>query len=118
MAGKRASISSSRRGSSSEGVRGPALRSAFHRLPFQSIIARQPDQIEIMPFFDLPQDKLDTYRSSAVAPADFDSFWAATLSESRSKPLDAVFEPFDAGLKLFDVFDVTFAGFGGDKVRG
>jgi cephalosporin-C deacetylase len=71
-----------------------------------------------MPFFDLPQSQLDTYRSSAVAPADFDSFWAATLSESRSKPLDAVFEPFDAGLKLFDVFDVTFAGFGGDKVRG
>ena len=48
-----------------------------------------------MPFFDLPQSQLDTYRSSAFAPADFDSFWATTLGESRSKPLDAVFEPFD-----------------------
>jgi len=71
-----------------------------------------------MPFFDLPQSQLDSYRSSAVAPADFDSFWAATLSESRSKPLEAVFEPVDTGLKLFDVFDVSFAGFGGDRIRG
>lgn len=71
-----------------------------------------------MPFFDLPQDKLDSYRSSAVAPADFDSFWAETLSQSRSKPLEAVFEPVDTGLRLFDVSDVTFSGFGGDKVRG
>ena len=71
-----------------------------------------------MPFFDLPQSQLETYRSSAVAPADFDSFWAETLSASRSKPLDAVFEPVDLGFKLFDVFDVTFAGFGGDKIKG
>ncbi len=71
-----------------------------------------------MPFFDLPQSQLDTYRSSAVAPADFDAFWAETLTQSRAKPLDAVFEPVDAGLKLFDVFDVTYSGFGGDRVRG
>ncbi len=71
-----------------------------------------------MPFFDLPQSQLETYRSSAVAPADFDSFWAETLSASRAKPLDAVFEPVDAGLKLFDVFDVSFAGFNGDKIKG
>ena len=71
-----------------------------------------------MPFFDLPQDKLDSYRSSAVAPADFDSFWAETLEQSRSKPLEAVFEPVDTGLRLFDVADVTFSGSGGDRVRG
>ncbi|WP_423067475.1 acetylxylan esterase [Devosia sp. CN2-171] len=71
-----------------------------------------------MPFFDLPQSQLETYRSSAVAPADFDSFWAETLSTSRAKPLDAVFEPVDVGLKLFDVFDVTFSGFNGDKIKG
>ena len=71
-----------------------------------------------MPFFDLPQSQLDSYRSSAVAPADFDSFWAETLEHSRAKPLEAAFEPVDTGLKLFDVSDVTFSGFGGDKVRG
>lgn len=71
-----------------------------------------------MPFFDLPQPQLEAYRSSAVAPADFDAFWAETLEQSRAKPLDVVFEAVDAGLKLVDVFDVTFSGFGGDKVRG
>jgi cephalosporin-C deacetylase len=71
-----------------------------------------------MPFFDLPQSQLDSYRSSAVAPADFDSFWAETLEQSRAKPLEAVFEPVDTGLKLLDVADVTFSGFGGDRVRG
>jgi len=71
-----------------------------------------------MPFFDLPQSQLETYRSSAVAPADFDSFWAETLEQSRAKPLDAKFEPVETGLRMFDVFDVTFSGFGGDKVRG
>ena len=70
-----------------------------------------------MPFFDLPQSQLETYRSSAHAPADFDSFWAETLSASRAKPLEAVFEPIETGLRLFDVFDVTFAGFGGDRIR-
>ncbi len=71
-----------------------------------------------MPFFDLPQSQLETYRSRAVAPADFDAFWATTLEESRAKPLDATFEKVDAGLKLVEAYDVTFSGFGGDKVKG
>ncbi len=71
-----------------------------------------------MPFFDLAPADLSTYRSSVVAPPDFDSFWAATLAETRAVPLDAVFTPIDAGLPVFDVFDVSFAGFGGHRVRG
>jgi cephalosporin-C deacetylase len=70
-----------------------------------------------MPFFDLPQSQLETYRSSAVAPADFDAFWAATLAEARSFPLDATFTPLDIGLPVFETFDVTFSGFGGHRVR-
>jgi cephalosporin-C deacetylase len=71
-----------------------------------------------MPFFDLPQSQLETYRSKSKAPADFDTFWAETLGEARSHKLNAVFEPVDTGLSLFDVFDVTFSGFGGHRVRG
>ncbi|WP_417309642.1 acetylxylan esterase [Devosia sp.] len=70
-----------------------------------------------MPFYDLPQHELPNYRSRAVAPSDFDSFWQATLDEARSHPLDAVFEPIDAGFPIFDVFDVTFAGFAGQPVK-
>src|SRR5436190_9937652 len=115
MAGSRASTSSFRPDWLPGGVRAPALRSAFRQADFHPPSPFNPNKIVAMPFFDLPQAQLDTYRSSAVAPADFDSFWADTLSQSRAKLVDAVFEPFDAGLKLFDVFDVTFAGFGGDK---
>lgn len=71
-----------------------------------------------MPFFDLPQSQLETYRSSSKAPADFDAFWAETLGEARSHKLNAVFEPIDTGLSLFDVYDLTFSGFGGHRVRG
>lgn len=71
-----------------------------------------------MPFFDLPQSQLETYRSSAKAPADFDTFWTATLSEARSFTLDPIFERTDHGLDLFETYDVTFSGFGGHRVRG
>jgi len=71
-----------------------------------------------MPFFDLSQSELDTYRSSAKAPADFDKFWNATLSEARSFSLDPKFDRVDLGLDLFETYDVTFSGFGGHRVRG
>lgn len=71
-----------------------------------------------MPFFDLPASQLASYRSRATPPADFDAFWAATLAEARGVPLAARFEPHDAGFALFEVFDVTYAGFGGQPVRG
>ena len=71
-----------------------------------------------MPFFDLPQDKLASYRSSTPAPADFDAFWQTTLAETRQHPIDAVFTPLDYGLDAFEIFDVTFSGFGGHRIKG
>ena len=72
-----------------------------------------------MPIFDFDDpERLRAYRSTVVTPADFDAFWGSTLAEARKVPIGAEFKPFDAGLKLIDVFDVTFAGFGGHPVRG
>ena len=71
-----------------------------------------------MPFFDLPAAELPAYRSNVTAPPDFDSFWTRTLGEAREHDLDAQFEPYDAGLAAFEVFDVTYAGFGGHRVKG
>ena len=71
-----------------------------------------------MPLFDLPLDQLQTYRSPDTAPADFDAFWARTLAETRAHPLGAAFEPLDAGLRTIESFDVTFAGYGGQPVKG
>ena len=71
-----------------------------------------------MPFPDLMPDVVGHYRSKAVAPPDFDGFWAETLAEVRTHPLDARFDRVDAGLPLFDVYDLTYRGSGGHPVRG
>jgi cephalosporin-C deacetylase len=71
-----------------------------------------------MALFDLPLDELRAYRSRSAEPADFDAFWSATLEEARGYPLDARFEPVPTGLSTVDVYDATFAGFGGHPVKG
>ena len=71
-----------------------------------------------MPFIDMPLEELQAYRPPRVEPADFDAFWQQTLAEAARHPLDARFEPYDAGLKTVDVFDVTFAGYGGQPIKG
>src|SRR5512144_1211389 len=71
-----------------------------------------------MAFFDLPLEKLQTYQPPRSEPADFDAFWQATLSESRAYPLQPSFNPYDAGFRNLDTFDVTFNGYGGQPVKG
>ncbi|MFI5259889.1 MAG: acetylxylan esterase [Candidatus Limnocylindrales bacterium] len=68
--------------------------------------------------FDLPLAELRAYRPDREEPADFDSFWAETLRDARTHALDPRFEPVDAGLATIDVTDVTFAGFGGQPIKG
>ncbi|MFE1903039.1 acetylxylan esterase [Streptomyces gardneri] len=68
--------------------------------------------------FDLPIDQLRTYRSASVEPDDFDAFWAKTLTETRAHPLDARFERVATGLATVETYDVTFAGFDGQPVKG
>jgi cephalosporin-C deacetylase len=68
--------------------------------------------------FDLPLSELRVYKPEREEPADFDVFWAATLADARSHPLAPRFEPFDAGFATLDVWDVTFAGFGGQPIKG
>ena len=71
-----------------------------------------------MAVFDFPLDELKTYRPQREEPADFDVFWEQTLAETRRKPLEARFEPVDCGLRLVEVIDVTFNGYGGQPVKG
>ncbi|MCA9960644.1 MAG: acetylxylan esterase [Anaerolineales bacterium] len=71
-----------------------------------------------MMLFDLPLEQLQTYLPPRDEPADFDAFWQETLAEARQFPLDARFEPVQTGLKLVEVFDVTFAGYGGQPIKG
>lgn len=71
-----------------------------------------------MAYFDMSREELAAYRPERSEPPNFDVFWQATLDEARSYPLDARFVPVDYGLRTLDVFDVTFAGYGGQPVKG
>ncbi|MFA6471698.1 MAG: acetylxylan esterase [Candidatus Latescibacterota bacterium] len=71
-----------------------------------------------MPYFDLSEEELKVYRPERTEPADFDAFWAATLAESRTFPLSAEFREVDFGLSSLETFDVTFSGYGGQRIKG
>ena len=71
-----------------------------------------------MPFIDMPVPELRSYRPAIDVPPDLSTFWADTLAEAAQSPLDPTFEPVDARLGTLDVYDVTFTGFGGQRVRG
>ena len=68
-------------------------------------------------FTDLAAAELPGYRSAQVDPDDFDEFWQSTLAETRAHDLAATAAPVGTELTTLDVYDVTFAGFGGDPVR-
>ncbi|WP_308798122.1 acetylxylan esterase [Agromyces silvae] len=70
-----------------------------------------------MPQWDMPPAELEAYRSDFREPDDFDEFWARTMAEARSHPLDLATQPVDAALPLLDIDDVTFSGFGGHRIR-
>ena len=70
-----------------------------------------------MPQYDLPLDELRAYQPQLAVPADLDTFWSATLAETRAHDLGATFTPVANGLALVDTFDVTFCGFGGSPVK-
>ncbi|HEV3170732.1 MAG TPA: acetylxylan esterase [Actinocrinis sp.] len=60
---------------------------------------------------------LHEYRSDYKEPDDFDQFWRATLDAADQIPLDVHVTPVETGLHIIEVFDVTFAGFGGHPIR-
>lgn len=71
-----------------------------------------------MPRFDLDPATLRSYRPDVAEPAGFDAFWQRTLDESRQVAQPATLTRVDSPLTLVDVYDVSFSGFGGDRVRG
>lgn len=70
-----------------------------------------------MPLYDLGRAELETYLPPLDEPDDVDEFWARTLHETHAHDLGLVVERVDTALRLVEVSDVTFAGFGGHPVR-
>ena len=71
-----------------------------------------------MALFDLPLDQLRAYRPDLAEPDDFDGFWKRTLDEAAGYELAARFDPYDAALTEVEVYDASFAGWGGHRVSG
>jgi len=71
-----------------------------------------------VPRFDFPVDQLRAYRPEVAEPADFDEFWALTLADSRRLAEPPLLSRVDAPFGVFDVYDVSFSGFGGDRIGG
>ena len=71
-----------------------------------------------MPLFDMPLEELRAYRPPRQEPSDFEAFWSSTIAAARGHDLNAVFEPIDVGLATLAVYDVSFAGFNGDRIKG
>lgn len=71
-----------------------------------------------MPRFDLSPAELRTYRPAVAEPADFDAFWQRTLESSRRLAAPTERTRIETPLTLVDVYDLSFSGFGGDRVRG
>lgn len=55
--------------------------------------------------------------TTQTEPDDFDAFWAETLAETREHPLGVTIAPHPTLLSVIDVYEVTFAGFGGTQIH-
>ncbi|OAH12994.1 acetylxylan esterase [Streptomyces jeddahensis] len=69
-----------------------------------------------MALIDLPVEELTRYRPERDEPEDFDRFWEDTLARASAAPVDAVFSPHPTRLRLIDVYDVSFTGWGGQRI--
>jgi cephalosporin-C deacetylase len=66
---------------------------------------------------DLDEAGLRQYRSAYRAPAGFGEFWRRTLDEAAGIPLDVRIARVETNLDTVDVYDLTFAGYGGHPIR-
>jgi cephalosporin-C deacetylase len=71
-----------------------------------------------MAFYDMSLEEMLVYAPPRQEPPDFDAFWQESIAQTRRHPLDARFEPVDYGLRAQEAFDVTFAGYDGQPVKG
>jgi cephalosporin-C deacetylase len=68
-------------------------------------------------FVDLPLEELRTYRPEVAEPGDFDAFWRDALADARGHDREPAFVAAETPLRHAEVFDVTFAGYGGDPIK-
>jgi cephalosporin-C deacetylase len=66
---------------------------------------------------DLSYEELIDYRPAVAEPPDFDAFWDDTITEARSFDLDVQLQPVDTPYRTVDIYDLSFCGFAGDRIK-
>jgi len=67
--------------------------------------------------YDMPEGGPERHDPRPTPPPDFDDFWERTLEQTRAHALDPRRSPAQTPLQAVDTFDVSFAGFGGDRIH-
>ena len=70
-----------------------------------------------MAFFDFPEEQLRTYAGQATLPSDFEEFWRSTLDEQLPLDLQIELEKVEIPLTAYDVYDLSFLGYGGARIH-
>ena len=68
-------------------------------------------------FVDLPLAELRNYLPDVDEPPDFDEYWTREVDDARSRDVEAQFRSAKTAIRHAEVFDVTFAGHGGDPIK-
>ncbi|TDT74652.1 cephalosporin-C deacetylase [Arthrobacter sp. AG258] len=66
---------------------------------------------------DKPLAELLDYLPPVREPEDFEAFWEATLQEARAAGIELRCTPVETPYRTVDVHDVSFRGFGGDRIN-
>ncbi|QAY58923.1 acetylxylan esterase [Microbacterium protaetiae] len=67
--------------------------------------------------FDLSATQLRDHHPQVAEPDDFDAFWSGTLAEARRHGDGLERSTVASPMPAFEVFDVTFPGFAGERIR-
>ena len=67
--------------------------------------------------FDMPMEKLKTYKGTNPKPADFDAFWDRSLSEMKALDSEVEMKHSEFQVPFVECFDLFFTGVGGARVH-
>ena len=67
--------------------------------------------------FDMPLEKLKTYRGINPKPKDFDSFWDRSIEEMHALDPQVELQPAEFRAGFADCFDMYFTGMGGARIH-
>jgi len=70
-----------------------------------------------MAWLDLPIEELREHRSKVKPAADLRQFWSGLLADARALAVEPELEAVPTALTQHEVWDVTFSGARGDRVR-